>query len=83
MRYSTKEVYDQLQASRRHQPVGTILQHKHGDTYIVTGHSFNTETMVIDIIYKRLSENLLSPLFNSIDYNRPSVQFTEDRFRGL
>jgi len=81
MKLSTVELYQLHQEARRHTPVGSVLAHKKGGIYIVTGHSFNTETLVIDTHYKRIGGPDFKPCFEqSIQYNRPDEMFTKDRF---
>jgi len=81
MKLETFDLYVLLQSCRRSTPIGTVLSHKKGGTYIVTGHSFNTETAVVDVHYKRVDgPNFNKIIEEAILFNRPNQMFTEDRF---
>lgn len=80
----TEDVRATVQEARRLWPVGTLLAHYKGGTYIVTGHGFDTERQEANIAYERRGGPGFAPIYEEgLTYHRPVSLFVEERFREI
>jgi len=79
-----EDIREMIQEARRLWPIGTVMSHYKGGTYLVVGHGIDTERAEANVSYvRKAGPGYCAIMEMGIIYHRPLSLFTKDRFTEI